>query len=109
MNKRTLLLAAVTLAALAACSSGKSTKAGSPQPSGASASAAPSASATPNCNGEAPVWALARVKVYLVPGDRLYGKTKHGEYICRSQAHAQGYRPGRAPFHRHRHKGLFSD
>ncbi len=104
MNNRTLVLAALALAALAACSSGKSSSAGSPQPS-----PAPTGSATLNCNGEAPVWALQRVKVYLVPGDRLYGKTKQGHFLCRSQAHAEGYRPARAPFKRHRdRKGVFS-
>jgi hypothetical protein len=106
MNNRTVVLAAIALAALTACSGGKSNSAGSPQPS-----AEPTAAATPDCNGEAPVWVLQRAKVYLVPGDRLYGKTKHGEYMCRSQAHAEGYRPGRGPF-RHHHgrgeKGAFS-
>jgi hypothetical protein len=42
-----------------------------------------------------------------VPGDRLYGKTKNGEYLCLSDAQAQGYRHGRRPFRHHRREDPF--
>ena len=98
MNIRTLTLAALATAALAACGSGKSSTAGSPQPGGSAP--APVASSSLDCNGKFPVWVLQSPKVYLMPGDRLYGKTKHGQFLCRSHALAEGYRPARRPFRR---------
>jgi hypothetical protein len=97
MNKWTASLAAIALAALAACASGKSSGGSSPQPSAAVSAAASGAPAI-DCGSESPVWALESAKVYLVEGDRLYGKTKHGRYLCRSEAHAEGFRPARRPF-----------
>ncbi len=103
MNSRVrVTLALIVLAfALAACGGNKS---------GANAarvgtSGAPARSL--NCNGESPVWALSNPKVYLVSSDRLYGKTKHGRYVCLSVAQAEGYQPARHPFreHRQRHHG----
>jgi len=100
MNRRalgTISLIAMVLA-LAACGSGKS--------SGGNASraeASPAAVPSMDCNGESPVWALRSPKVYLESADRLYGKTKQGQYICRSQALAQGYQPARRPLRHHRH------
>jgi hypothetical protein len=95
-----MLLIAMTFA-LAACGGGKSGGNGASQ-----TNASPAAVPSMDCNGESPVWALRNPKVYLEPGDRLYGKTKHGLYICRSEAQAQGYRPARRPFRerrQHRH------
>jgi hypothetical protein len=106
MNIRTLALIAVATA-LAACGSGKSSSAGSPQPSAAVPMAV--ASSSLDCNGKFPVWVLQSPKVYLMPGDHLYGKTKHGQYLCKSQAHAEGYRPARRPFRRHPTENPFSE
>ena len=95
--------AVMLLAALAACSNNaKSNAGGSPQPGGTA-----NAAATPDCNGQSPVWAIARAKVYLLPDDPHYGKTKHAAYMCLSDAQAQGYRHGRGPGRRHhrRHHG----
>ena len=101
MTKATIVVA-IALALLAGCSSGKSSGGGSPAPAGGTATgAAAGALATPNCNGESPVWTLERVKVYLLPGDRLYGKTRGGAYKCLSEAQAEGYRHGLG--HRHHH------
>jgi hypothetical protein len=101
---RMILAAALTLGVMTACGSGKSSGGGSPQPS-----AAAEGQATPDCHGESPVWGLTGPKVYLLPEDRLYGKTKHGEYLCLSQAESQGYRHGRRPRHRrHHNQGAFS-
>ncbi len=44
-----------------------------------------------NCNGVPPVWANPRSHVYHEPSDRLYGRTKHGMYMCVAQATAAGY------------------
>jgi hypothetical protein len=93
MSKRRAALIGLILAALSACASGKSGGAGSPQPSAAAAPA--QAAPMPNCNGEAPVWALEGPKRYLLPGDPHYGRTQHARFLCRSQANAQGYRPAR--------------
>jgi hypothetical protein len=96
MNDRAAALAAIALAALTACANSKSSSAASPQPGGA----APAVSAGTNCNGEAPVWAMERPKVYVLSGERLYGKTKVGKYLCLSDAQAEGYQPARHPFRR---------
>ena len=101
MRKIALLALSLTLA-LAACGGGKSSNASSN--SGASQSAATSAAgdtatsapmqaAMPNCGAVQPVWVNLSSKVYHEPGDPYYGKTAHGEYLCPSQAKAQGFRP----------------
>lgn len=86
MIRPMLALVAVAFVTLAACSGHKPTNAASAEPG-----------ATPNCNGQPPVWTIARAKVFLLPGDALYGRTKHGAYVCRSEAQARGYRPARGP------------
>jgi hypothetical protein len=47
----------------------------------------------PNCGAVQAVWVNLNTKVYHEPGDPAYGKTKHGEFLCPSQAKAQGFRP----------------
>jgi hypothetical protein len=98
MNTGRAVLAAITLVAIAACSGGKSGSASSPPPAQASPVAATPASSL--CGGSAPVWALPALKVYLEPGDRMYGRTKNGRYLCPSKANAEGYRPARRPHDR---------
>ncbi len=83
--------------ALAACGGNKS---GGGSAMRANGSPAPGASM--DCNGERPVWALRNPKLYLLSDDRHYGKTKHGRYVCLSQAQAEGYQPARHPFREHR-------
>lgn len=45
----------------------------------------------PKCAaGDAVVWVNTRSKVYYLPGASYYGKTKHGKYVCESQAGTMG-------------------
>jgi hypothetical protein len=56
----------------------------------------------PNCGAVQAVWVNLNTKVYHEPGDPVYGKTKHGEYLCPSQAQAQGFRPVGGAMKHHR-------
>ncbi len=109
MWKPTIVAALVAIAALSGCRGGKpsgtvNSTSTAAAPAGAAAHATP-----PACNGQEAVWVLGDAKVFLVPGDRLYGKTKRGHYLCLSDAQAEGYKPARRPFrHRRRHDKLFS-
>jgi hypothetical protein len=55
-----------------------------------------------HCPGDAIVWAnLGSSKAYHRSGDRYYGKTRHGAYMCQKDAdqagfHAAGRRPTKA-------------
>jgi len=51
------------------------------------------AGAIPNCGAVKAVWVNTKTKVYHGPTDPLYGHTKHGKYMCPSQAKAEGDRP----------------
>ncbi|GAC1300141.1 MAG: hypothetical protein NVSMB19_06170 [Vulcanimicrobiaceae bacterium] len=45
----------------------------------------------PTCAaGDKVVWVNTRSKVYYEPGGAYYGKTKHGKYVCESQAMSMG-------------------
>ncbi|MGA8474327.1 MAG: hypothetical protein WB681_04590 [Candidatus Cybelea sp.] len=108
MSKR--ILAATSLVAVAfalvACGGSKSsnanaTTAASTQP-GANGSAREES--MPNCGAAQAVWVNLKTKVYHEPGDPRYGKTKSGEYLCPSQAAAQGFRPAGAGERRRHHK-----
>jgi hypothetical protein len=60
------------------------------------------AAAKAHCPADAIVWAnLGSSKAYHPSGDRYYGKTKHGAYMCQKDAdqagfHAVGRRSGKA-------------
>ncbi len=54
------------------------------------------ADANAHCPDSAVVWStLAKAKVFHLSGSRWYGKTKHGAYICKSDALAYGFRPAK--------------
>jgi hypothetical protein len=80
----------------------------SPHPAARTAAPAPAglssgqfsseAAAKSHCPGDAIVWAnLGNSKAYHASGDRYYGKTRHGAYMCQKEAdqagfHAAGHR-----------------
>ncbi len=71
--------------------------------SNAAGGAANAMTGKPNCGAVQPVWVNLKTKVYHEPGDPAYGNTKHGEYLCPSQATAQGFHPAGGAM-RHRKK-----
>lgn len=108
MMKPTIVLALVAFAALSACRSGKPSNAAATQTAAAPAGVR-TRETPPDCHGEPAVWVLQGAKVYLHAGDRLYGKTKRGEYMCLPQAESAGMSPARHPRrHREHRKDLSS-
>jgi hypothetical protein len=110
---KTRIVAALAVAALsvAACAGSKSSNANaSSSPASAMAGAgsgqmaAPAAGSgtPPDCGAVQAVWVNLNSRVYHLPSDPVYGKTKHGEYLCPAQAKAQGFRPaGGSERHKH--------
>jgi hypothetical protein len=47
-----------------------------------------------HCPGDTVVWAnLGSSKAYHLSGDRYYGKTKHGAFMCQKEADQSGFHP----------------
>lgn len=74
-------------------------RAAAPAPAGlASSQFSSEQAAKAHCPGDAIVWAnLGSSKAYHASGDRYYGKTRHGAYMCQKEAdqagfHAAGHR-----------------
>ena len=49
-------------------------------------------SANGQCPGDVLVWVNTRSGIYHLPGSRWYGSTRQGQYMCRKDADAAGYR-----------------
>jgi hypothetical protein len=98
-----LTLFGIALSGLTACGGGKSSNAANNAAQTAASAASAmgnaangamgAATGKPNCGAVQAVWVNLKTKVYHEPSDPMYGKTKHGEYLCPSQAQAQGFRP----------------
>jgi hypothetical protein len=59
---------------------------------------AQTSTAMPTCaSGDPVVWENTSSKghVFHVSGDKYYGTTKHGKYVCESQAKTDGYHAGK--------------
>lgn len=107
MNKRAIVLLpafAFAAVALSACGGGKSRNANTTNSTATAPAAYGANQKMPNCGAAQPVWVNLNTKVYHQSGDPAYGHTRNGEYLCQSQAVAQGFRPpGGARHHRRRH------
>lgn len=94
-------LLAMALSSLTACGGGKSssnaaTAASAAPMSGAMQNGVATTATPPNCGAVKAVWVNLSSKVYHEPSSPWYGKTKHGEYLCPSQAKKEGFRPAGA-------------
>jgi hypothetical protein len=55
------------------------------------------AAANTHCPGSSVVWStLSKSKSFHVSGSRFYGTTKHGSYVCKSDALAFGFHQARS-------------
>ncbi len=53
------------------------------------------AGAQRQCPKDAVVWLNTRSGVYHLKGERWYGNTEHGAYVCQKEANLAGYRETR--------------
>ena len=60
----------------------------------------------PSCPGDTVIWLNQNTGVYHVPGDRWYGRTKHGAYECERQAIAEGDKKSGVRGARHKSRNL---
>lgn len=54
-----------------------------------------------SCGAVQPVWVNSKTHVYHVSSDPLYGRTKHGQYMCPSEAVKEGYHKAAGGKHHH--------
>jgi hypothetical protein len=50
-----------------------------------------------HCPGDTIVWLSPASGTYTFPGERWYGSTKRGAFICRREGDLAGYRPSHEP------------
>ncbi|MBV8637558.1 MAG: hypothetical protein JO322_05690 [Candidatus Eremiobacteraeota bacterium] len=61
------------------------------------------------CGAVQPVWVNTKTHTYHVSSDPYYGRTKHGEYMCPSQAAKEGYHKAGGGKHHHASSSSDSD
>ena len=49
----------------------------------------------PKCPGDKPVWINTRSGIYHFQGERWFGRTRSGKFLCKHDADAEGDRPTR--------------
>lgn len=54
-----------------------------------------SQTAAPSCPGDKVVWVNTSSHVYHYQGERYFGRTKYGVFMCEKAAQAEGDRPTR--------------
>jgi hypothetical protein len=50
-----------------------------------------------HCPDDTVVWVNPSSGTYNFPGERWYGATRHGAYVCQREGDHVGYRPSRNP------------
>jgi hypothetical protein len=50
-----------------------------------------------HCPGDTVVWVTPASGLYSFAGERWYGSTKNGAFVCRREGDLAGYRPSRQP------------
>ena len=50
-----------------------------------------------HCPDDVVVWVTLPAGIYNLPGERWYGSTRHGSFVCRAEGEQAGYRPSRDP------------
>jgi hypothetical protein len=51
--------------------------------------------AAQHCPSDSVVWVNTQTGVYHFAGERYYGRTKQGAFVCQKEADQSGYRPTR--------------
>jgi hypothetical protein len=50
-----------------------------------------------HCPDDSVVWVNPASGVYIFPGERWYGSSRSGSFVCRREGDLAGYRPGQDP------------
>lgn len=50
-----------------------------------------------HCPDDDVVWVNLSTRVYNFQGERWYGSTKHGSFVCRAEGEQAGYKPSHDP------------
>jgi hypothetical protein len=50
-----------------------------------------------HCPDDVVVWVNLPTGIYNLPGERWYGSTKHGSFVCRAEGEQAGYKPSHDP------------